>query len=281
LSERASVYRKIIFTWIANQFHIPVLIHANGADFRDFFEGLPTRHQAFVSRSLGRCHYFIAVTKFWRDYYVNHVGLDDKQVLVLPNPAKLPDTVPSRSNALVVKLIFLGRIGHRKGAYDLIRAYHSLSLDIQQKSELIMAGDGDLHEAQQLINELKLMERIRLLGWVNPIKRDQLLQESDVFILPSYNEGLPLAMIEAMGWGLPIITTPIAGIPEVVTPEHNGFLIEPGNIQLLARSIQVLIDNETLRLSMGKAARKTVETFDIKYYSDRIASIYSDMLSKT
>jgi glycosyltransferase involved in cell wall biosynthesis len=281
LSERASVYRKIIYTMIAKQFRIPVLIHANGAEFDTFFEGLSPQYQRWVSSGLRQCHSLIAVTKVWQQYYINQVGLDCNQVLVLPNPAKLPTSVPNRENALVVKLVFLGRVGSRKGAFDLIQAFASLPPEARNKSTLIMAGDGDLQKAQQLIDELNLAEHVKLLGWIGPAQRDTLLENANVFILPSYSEGLPLAMIEAMGWELPVISTPVSGIPEVIASGYNGLLVEPGNVQQLAQSMQTLIENEPIRLSMGRAARQTVKPFDIEPFCNRIAETYNSVLDQS
>ncbi len=98
-----------------------------------------------------------------------------------------------------------------------------------------------------------------------------------MFILPSYNEGLPLAILEAMGWSLPIISTPVGGIPELVISHKNGLLVTPGNIKQLSSAMELLIENENLRLFLGSNARKNVEPLDIKNCSIRLADIYNSL----
>jgi glycosyltransferase involved in cell wall biosynthesis len=105
-----------------------------------------------------------------------------------------------------------------------------------------------------------------------------MLAKADVFVLPSYNEGLPMALLEAMSWGLPVITTPVGGIPEVVSNTQNGLLVTPGDIQQLSEAMQSLIKEEKLRLSLGSAARISVAPLDVKDYFGSLKSIYHSVL---
>lgn len=99
-------------------------------------------------------------------------------------------------------------------------------------------------------------------------------------LLPSYNEGLPMAILEAMSWGLPVITTPVGGIPEVIENGKTGLLITPGHIQELTAAMQSLIENPSFRLSLGFAARKRVEPLSIEHYSDALFSLYHSIFQQ-
>jgi glycosyltransferase involved in cell wall biosynthesis len=101
-----------------------------------------------------------------------------------------------------------------------------------------------------------------------------------VFILPSYNEGLPMALLEAMSWGLPVITTPVGGIPELVISGTNGLLVNPGDIAGLSAALQSLVASEQLRLQLGNAARATVMPFEIGKYFSQLASVYMQCRSE-
>ena len=278
LADGGSALRKAIVTLIALGFRKPVLMHAHGPEFHLTYFGLPKLAQKGLSWVFQRCWGFIVLSKSWKDFYVLNCGLQEKQVFILPNPVDLSAQVPNRINSTKVSLVFFGRIGQRKGAFDLIRAFAALPAEQKDRSHLILAGDGEIEQGRQLVESLNLKEHITFLGWVNLEQRDALLTKADVFVLPSYNEGLPMALLEAMGWGLPVITTPVGGIPEVVNSGENGLLITPGNIQQLSEALQSLITNETLRLSLGSAARASVAGFDIKNYSTSLINIYLSAL---
>ncbi|MEO0685990.1 MAG: glycosyltransferase, partial [Cyanobacteria bacterium J06649_11] len=185
---------------------------------------------------------------------------------------------PNRKDNSSIKLGFFGRVGLRKGTFDLIKAFAKMPSDLQNRCELIIAGDGDIEEARKLVESYNLTNCVQFLGWIDSQTRDKLLANIDVFILPSYNEGLPMALLEAMGWGLPVIVTPVGGIPELIISTENGLLVTPGNIQQLSQAMQELIQSQSLRVSLGNAARETVTPFDIKTYCSQLHKIYNSVL---
>ncbi len=278
MSERGSVARTLLLVLIAFAFRCPVLIHTHGAEFAPFFCKLPQWLQKLMSFIFRRCSGFIVLSESWKEFYCYQMKLNTLKVFTLPNAVALPPHVPDREQLRASKLVFCGRVGQRKGAFDLIQAFSLLPNHLKNSTELILAGDGDLEQAQEMTTKLELSSSVRFLGWIGSKQRDQILKEADIFVLPSYNEGLPMAILEAMAWGLPIITTPVGGIPEVVIQGQNGLLIEPGNVSQLSKSIQYLMQDITLRQSMGKFSRETVKSFDINSYSKKLTSIYNNVL---
>ncbi|WGV27781.1 glycosyltransferase family 4 protein [Halotia branconii] len=281
LSDGGSVLRKAIIALVAFSFQKPVFIHAHGAEFHVTYSSLPKWTKKWLNSIFRHCKGFIVLSKTWKDYYVINIGLDPQKVFVLPNPTELPIETPQRLNTKKVTLLFCGRVGQRKGAFDLIKAFAKLPDTIKNCSNLILAGDGDLEQAQNLVDSLNLVECITFLGWVNSEKRNELLASADVFILPSYNEGLPMAILEAMAWSLPVISTPVGGIPELVVSKKNGFLVTPGDIEQLSHTMQSLIENEALRLLLGKAARETIIPFDIRKYCSELVALFTKNLITT
>jgi glycosyltransferase involved in cell wall biosynthesis len=279
ISDGGSIVRKTTIAFIAYLFRKPVVMHANGSVFHLNYAKLAPWGQQLLRRVLQRCAVFIPVTSYWRDYYKTALGLTAQNVLVLPNPAELPDRIPDRHHAHPVKFVFCGRLGKRKGAFDCIQAFASLPPELRQRAELLMAGDGEIEQAQQLADRLDVGKQVKTLGWISREQCDRLLQEADVFILPTNNEGLPLALIEAMCYGLPVVTTPSSGISDIVTSGKNGLLVMPGEVQQIGAAMQLLIQDETLRLSLGKAARETAESLDIKSFWGRLANIYTSVLA--
>jgi glycosyltransferase involved in cell wall biosynthesis len=278
ISDGGSLVRKAIIAVIALAFRKPVLIHTHGAEFHVTYSKLPKTAQQILSKIFRRCEGFLVLSKTWKEYYVSNLGLNEKQVVVLPNPTELPVQIPNRINVSKVKFGFFGRVGQRKGTFDLLAAYAKLPIKLKDRSQLIIAGDGNIQEAQNLVDSLHLTNYVTFLGWIDAQTRDKLLPTIDVFVLPSYNEGLPMALLEAMGWGLPAIVTPVGGIPELIVGNKNGLLVIPGDIQQLSDEMQLLIENETLRISLGNAARLTVAPFDVKIYSKQLDEIYRSLL---
>jgi glycosyltransferase involved in cell wall biosynthesis len=282
VSERGSVLRVSLLVWLAVLFRKPVIMHTHGCEFHLFFDRLSKLSQWLVALTFRRCAAVIALSDSWRDYYIQHCRLDPNRVVVMLNPVKVPPIVPRRPQSAQVKFIFLGRIGARKGAFDVIQAVARFAPAQQQRMMLWLAGDGELAQAQALIDQHQLGHCIQLLGWIDGETRDRLLSEADVFLLPSQNEGLPVAMLEAMAWALPVIVTPVGGIPEMVTHQQQGFLVEPGDVAAIGEAMQTLLLQEPKRLRMGHAARQQVQRLDVPQYHQALRQLYRmSRLSRT
>ncbi|MBD2513688.1 glycosyltransferase family 4 protein [Nostoc sp. FACHB-973] len=280
ISQRGSVFRQAIMILLAWAFHKPIIVHAHGSQFKLFYTGLAKWMQQLLSWIFGKCQKLIVLSQSWKSFYIESLALKPEQVVVFYNPVKVPVEIPHRSGSEKIKLLFLGRIGQRKGAFDLIKAFSLLPIEYKTRSSLIMAGDGDLEQATNLVKTLNLDNYIKLPGWIGSDERDILLSQADVFVLPSYNEGLPLAMLEAMAWELPVIVTPVGGIPEIVTQSENGLIVNPGNVEELSNALNSLIENETLRLFLGKNARTSVFDIDIKNHWGAFLDLYRSILNK-
>jgi len=274
MSQGGSTVRKSILVLIAALFQKPIVMHTHGSRFHQFYANLPFVAQRLLSWIFRRCARFIVLSDSWKVFYTKTVGLSPTSVVVLSNPVKLPPHVPPRSASKQVTFLFLGRIGSRKGAFDLIRAYAAMPADLRDQAHLIVAGDGEVDAARQLVDSLGLTDAISLPGWVGVEQRDQLLASADVFVLPSYNEGLPMSVLEAMGWGLPVITTPVGGIPELITPKQNGLLVTPGDLEQLATAMQFLIQDSSERQALGRRAREHVLPLDIHTYCVSLIDVY-------
>jgi glycosyltransferase involved in cell wall biosynthesis len=278
VAERGSAFRQAITISIAWLLRKPVILHTHSADFHLFYANLPRIIQAGLSWAFCKATRFIVLSNSWGKFYIENLELKPEQVVILANPVKFPKEIPQKINSRNVNFLFLGRIGERKGAFDLISAVAEIDPEYQQNIELIIAGDGEGAKARDIIEKLNLVRSIKILDWVDEKQRDELLEKADVFVLPSYNEGLPMALLEAMSWGLPVITTPVGGIPELVISHENGVLVTPGNIQELATAIQSLIIDRELQQKLGENARKSVQSFDVKDYMVHLADIYRSAL---
>jgi glycosyltransferase involved in cell wall biosynthesis len=271
-ASRGSTLRKFILANMVLRARRPLILHAHGAGFDQFHRGLPGPLRTLVNRTLQQASVLVALSSQWRDFYVHECEVSPSQVVVLANPVRVPTRVPDRTGRTQVQFLHLGRLGKRKGGYDLVNAFTALPEALRARARLVLAGDGDVEGMKKLAAPLG--DRVRVLSWIDAQERDRLLAESDVFVLPSYAEGVPMSLLEAMAAGLPCITTPVGGIPDVFTHGSEGLLVSPGDASQLRAAMSTFISDEPARLAAGRRAYEGARAFDVHTYARRLADIY-------
>ncbi|MDX2213848.1 MAG: glycosyltransferase family 4 protein [Oculatellaceae cyanobacterium bins.114] len=274
VSGRGSAFRQAITTLVALAFRKPVIMHAHGSEFHVFYSQLPKSLKWGLGWVFGKCERFIVLSENWKTFYTQNLKLEAERVIVLPNAVEIPPQIPTRPLKKDVSFVFFGRIGQRKGAFDLVRAFAALSSKYQLQAKLTLAGDGEGVKLRQLVKDLNVEDGVSVMDWIDSEQRNALSKAADVFVLPSYNEGLPMALLEAMSWGLASITTPVGGIPELVVDGENGLLVTPGNIEELSLAMQRLIEDSSLRIALGINGRKSVEPLNIQNYWNSLLELY-------
>jgi glycosyltransferase involved in cell wall biosynthesis len=275
LSSRASFWRKLQFIWLARLAGIPVVVHLHGAEFRIFTDEecgpIGRRLVRFVFDGAAAVLVLSESWKAWVD--ARFPGAKSR---VLYNPV-----MPVRHRALTSasgRVLFLGRLGQRKGVAHLIAAAANVT-PLVPDLELWLGGDGDPSELRARAAALGLGQQTAFLGWVSGEEKHRRLSEAAVFVLPSYNEGLPMAVLEAMAYGLPVISTPVGGIPEAITDGVEGYLVAPGDEATLADRLSRLLRDAGLRHRMGAAGRAKVESkFSAATAVAQLEALYADVL---
>jgi glycosyltransferase involved in cell wall biosynthesis len=154
-------------------------------------------------------------------------------------------------------VLFVGRLVPEKGPAVLLDAVAAMRCAV----ELRVVGDGPLKGALAAqVERLGLCERVTLTGALGQDDLPEQYAWADAFCLPSFAEGLPVVLMEAMSTGLPVVTTRIAGIPELVEAGESGLIVSPGRADLVARALTALADDPELRFRLGAAAAATVRT---------------------
>jgi glycosyltransferase involved in cell wall biosynthesis len=273
-ASRGSTLRKMLLAQMVIRARRPLIMHAHGAGFDKFHRGLPAPARRFVNRTLQQANLVIALSSQWRDFFIRECELTASQVTVLANPVRVPARCPERSGKAEVQLLHLGRLGKRKGAYDLVAAFAALPQAVRARARLVLAGDGDVAQVSELAVKLGVEERVRVMSWIDSHERDRLLAESDIFVLPSYAEGVPMSLLEAMAAGLPGITTGVGGIPDIFTSGAEGLLVTPGNQPQLRDAMTQLIGDESMRLAAGRRAFERARSFDVHAYARNLAELY-------
>jgi glycosyltransferase involved in cell wall biosynthesis len=255
-ASRASFWRKSGVILMARARHRPYLLHLHGGEFMQFYEKeCGRRAQRFIRRTLREAALVLALSEQWRESLQRICP--EAKIEVLPNGVPLPD-LAQRRMAGSPRIVLLGEMSRRKGIYDLLHAFARVANRFPD-ARLICAGGGSIVQARSMAARFDLTGRIDFPGWLDAEQKRRLLSSATLFVLPSYAEGLPMALLEAMSWGLPVITTPVGGIPQAVQHEANGLLVAPGNIEQLAAALCTALANPELCQTLGTAARRTIE----------------------
>lgn len=270
MSSRASFWRKSIYFVISKFFGVPVIVHLHGGEFAVFYENESgPLARRFIRWVYDRADAVIVLSDTWKKWVASISN--NKNVVSIYNPVVLPKEVPQAGGRKEGAVLFLGRLGKLKGTYDLVRAL----AQIDAHWSATLAGDGDIDQIARLSAELGVSDRINLTGWIRGAQKLDLLSAAQVYVLPSYNEGLPMSLLEAMGYGLPVITTPVGGIPEAVTEGVNGYLVKAGDVDAIREKLAYLIANPEVARAMGEAGRRKVESlFSVEKILPQIEGVY-------
>jgi glycosyltransferase involved in cell wall biosynthesis len=157
------------------------------------------------------------------------------------------------------RLLYVGRLAAEKGLPVLLDGLNKLLSD-QPDLILTIVGDGpDRYLLEQQVSNLNLQEHVCFVGYQSQASVRSYLEETDVFILPSFAEGIPVVLMEAMAAGVAVVATQIAGIGELVQSGVNGYLVPPGDQDSLIECLNYLVDNPEIRSRFGVLAREKVE----------------------
>jgi glycosyltransferase involved in cell wall biosynthesis len=264
-SHGGSFIRKyMIYKMAKSIFKKKVVYHVHSSHFHKFnSEGskvLKRRIKTFINKS----DLLIVLSEEWQNYFSS--GFNPKRVQILENVVLKQEPGTGRNENSDLKMVFLGRIGNRKGVFDLIDTLKQHKDIAQSKIELVVGGDGEVAKLKNEIKESGL--KISYVGWVKGHEKDALIKNSDLFILPSYDEGLPISILEALSFMKPVIATNVGGIPRIVKHEQNGFLVEPGNKEQLWEAIKCYIENPKLLKTHGLKGHEIVQD----YFPDKVLS---------
>lgn len=272
-ASRASNRRKMLLARLAMLRGARVVLHAHGGGYARHWQSMGSMERAFTCNTLQRAARLVVLGEDWREFFLS-LGVAGHRIMVEPNPVVLPDALPPRSDVATVQLLYLGMITPRKGVFELLQAVAQLPVAVRSRLRLVMAGNGEVSRLREQAVQLGITDVVTIHDWVEQAQRDQLLAQSQGFILPSHTEGLPMALLEAMAWGLPVISTPVGSIAEHVSDGANGLLVPPGDVAALAGAMTRLVSDDEQRLQMGRLARASVQPLCARQYGERFAALY-------
>jgi glycosyltransferase involved in cell wall biosynthesis len=271
---------------IARLMHSKVLLHPH-CSFLTLYSNTSKLWQWYVRQIIHLTDGVIALSTEWHqlEKYVPSC-----RVYNLPNGINLApyygvgsDRIRSNENRLPLRILYLGHIGHMKGSFDLLSSAQKL---IAQKDPVMfdLVGEnlreGEIEQLKKQISDSGSGPFIKVDPPAVGNTKIDLFRSVDVFVYPSYHEGMPMAIIEAMACGLPVIGTKVGGIPDLVQPEVNGLLVDAGCPDQLAEAIHRLVIDPNLREAMQvNSFRIAQEKYDIEKLVDQLIGIYEMVAS--
>ncbi len=271
----------VVALWIKKRFKIPYILSLRGGDVPGFLsERLYIYH--LLTKPLIRL-----VWKHAGQVVANSVRLrklarcfsPNLEILTIPNGVDIEQYKPqiTKSNGNEVKILTVGRLLEQKGIEYLLGALSILRKNgFKGNYSLEIVGDGPLRKSmEQMAKELSIDDNVIFSGWVSKRDMPKKYQSADLFVLPSLDEGMPNAILEAMASKLPVITTSILRDEALIKDGHNGFFVPPKNVSVLSEKINLLLRNKQLREDMGERSIQLVKS---KYLWKDVACEYSKNL---
>lgn len=274
MSSRASFYRKSLFILFAKLKERKVIIHMHGSEFEKFYkEECNKLQKKYVQYIFNKSEIVLALSQEWKEI-LSKITHKDK-IIVMHNAIVIPPKQRKNDKKDKTNILMLGRLGKRKGTYDLLKIIPEL-IKKYPNVQFLLGGDGDVDNVKRICEERGIQNNVKLLGWVKGDDKIKYLREADIFVLPSYHEGMPMAILEAMAYGLPIVSTFVGGIPQVINNGKEGLLINAGDTNSLRNSLDILISNYELRRTMGEQAYKRVhEYFNLEKIINNLLDVYN------
>ncbi|MDE7427223.1 MAG: glycosyltransferase family 4 protein [Muribaculaceae bacterium] len=204
-----------------------------------------------IISKLSQADAHIVLANSYRDFAEKEIGL--KNVSVIPNFTSAPGKTPETKLNNPPVFLFLGLLNRDKGFFDLLEACSRLVKD-GLDFRLVVGGIGNMPEIESFIAENHLADKVELRGWISGTDKEQALRSADVLVLPSYTEGMPMVIIEAMLAGCAVIGTGVGAIPDMIGNSHAGTVVTPGDIDMLTQSMAAFIkDHNTLEQARTEA----------------------------
>jgi glycosyltransferase involved in cell wall biosynthesis len=266
-----SLLRKLPILLLAKLSRKRVIVHIHAFSEESLFMKTPRWAWEYSLRAADRV---IALSPSWATIIRRHAAY--AEVVVVPNPVKVFAPASGKRHSLL-RVLFVGKLEVRKG-YDTLLAAAAIVLKEFPEAEFWFAGHGELNEAREQAVRLGISSKVRLLGWIAERELQAIYSQVDVFCLPSHNEGVPMSMLEAMSHTIPVVCTPVGGVPDVIVDGTNGLIVEPGSPGSVAAGIVRLFRDSELAGTIGRLGHKTVqETCGIDAVTTQMAAIYRDL----
>ncbi|CZQ96520.1 glycosyl transferases group 1 [Trichococcus palustris] len=258
MSYRGSFQRTYLIHKLCLIFGVQDVIHLHGSEFKKWYDESKSYKQKKIRSLLRECSAMIVLGDEWKRRIKE---IEPKtNTIVVSNTVSIPIEIVKWNDSRF-QVLFLGVLIKRKGVDILLEAVSLLhSKGNLDHVQFVIAGTGEeeifLKGKSALLG---LEDKVRFLGWTEGEVKRQLMKESQMLVLPSYNEGLPMAVLEAISYGVPVVATEVGDMKAAILDDQNGYLVQPGDAKILAIAMEKIFRSD----------KKAWETYS--YHSRNIA----------
>jgi len=218
----------------------------------------------------------VVLSDRWNDFFKENFHI--KRLMVIANPVehKKPVIVKQKTDPAVT-FLFLGRIADHKGIFDLLEVIIKEQSSLRGRSRFLVGGNHEVDRLKKMIAEGGVEDIVEYIGWVQDDEKDHYFNSADYFILPTYHEGMPMTILEALSYGKPVISTPVGSIPEVIEHNSNGYLFPPGDKRQLQEILFEVINNPSKYACMRQEAMNAAKRFYPESIKTELEKLYAEI----
>lgn len=275
MAERLSLWRKSAVVAACRALGVPVVLHLHAAQLHHYYRGLPRVLQRLTRWVFSLPSSVVVLGVAARRFVIDELHVPAERVDIVINGVPEPALQRgSRESAAQKRVLFLGNLSERKGVSDLLQALAQPGFD-DLPLEVVFAGGGDVEGYTAKAQALGVGDTVRFAGWCDQQQVAELMSQSDVLVLPSYDEGLPLVILEALAHGVAVVCTPVGEIPAVLSDGVNAMFVEPGDIDGIAEVLQKVLREPGLLQTLGRNGRAIYERqFSLSRFFGSVARIH-------
>jgi glycosyltransferase involved in cell wall biosynthesis len=276
MSYKGSFTRKFYIHRLCKKYGIADVIHLHGSEFKKWYDRSSSYKKKQIRTLLQECSCFIVLGDKWNTI-IKEIESKTKTIIV-QNTVHIPEATVQWSDDF--KILFMGVLIPRKGVADLLKAVEILKNSGKMRNtKLVIAGSGSEEETlKKLCKELKIEKYVEFTGWIAGEKKAEFYKTAQMLVLPSYNEGLPIAILEGISYGMPVVATDVGDVSSAVWNGENGYLVVPGDAEALAESLYNIYSNREVYNTMSERSRQIAEEkFSDEQYFKTFEKMYLEV----
>ncbi|MDB5744874.1 MAG: glycosyl transferase, group 1 [Polaromonas sp.] len=275
MAERLSLFRKGVILLACRALGLPVVLHLHAAQLHHFYRDLPAPLQGLIRWLFSLPASCLVLGQAAGRFVTEELRVPAERVEILSNGVPEPTHARRQpGESTVQRVLFVGNLSERKGVSDLLQALALPGFDPTQL-EVTFAGGGDVASYEAKARQLGIDNFVRFAGWSDQQQVAQLMAMADVLVLPSYDEGLPLVILEALANGVAVVCSPVGEIPSVMTDDVNACFVAPGDVAGIAKGLQRVLQQPLLRLALERNGRALYEeSFSLTRFFSSVAKIH-------
>lgn len=274
VAERLSLVRKAAMLLTCRLAGVPTVLHLHAAQLHHTYRAMPAPGRAVVRWMFSLPDSCIVLGRGAAEFVTQELKVPAERVEIVINGVPDPQRPAQRAAGATPRVLFLGNLSERKGVSDLLRALADPAL-AGVPLQLDLAGGGDVAHYTALAQSLGVADRVRFTGWAEPHTVASLLGQADLLVLPSHDEGLPLAILEGLAHRLPVVCTPVGEIPHVLTDGVDARFVQPGDAPGIAAALAEVLQGGELAERLARNGRAVYEQrFSLDRFAANIARIH-------